>query len=63
MRRTLSSAALLLLLCLLLTLPASSLSEKEKTFSEEGTRQLLITEIMASNGTWVSGHAYDWVEI
>ncbi len=24
---------------------------------------LQITEVMASNGTWTSGHAYDWVEI
>ena len=24
---------------------------------------IVITEVMASNGTWSGGHAYDWVEL
>ena len=42
---------LLLLITLLLLLPASALGD------------ILINEVMASNGTYESGHAYDWVEL
>ena len=24
---------------------------------------IVISEIMASNGTWSGGHAYDWIEL
>ena len=42
---------LILFITLLLLLPASALGD------------ILINEVMASNGTYESGHAYDWVEL
>ena len=48
--------SLLLLLTLLLPLlPLPSLAESEG--------EIVISEVMASNGTWSGGHAYDWIEL
>ena len=42
---------LLSLLLLLLLLPAAAMAD------------VLINEVMALNGTFTSGHSYDWIEL